>query len=442
MGTSIKYFEKILLAIYLIILALLVGFDRSAAGLEVFNFRVGEILIFGFLLVCFILFFQIQNINYFSFLKEFILPIRIVNLLIMFFLVSLVVFRSDFFNPYVYRTSSYIWTIGAFFVSLYLFKDIKEYKKLSKLATALLLFMPLIHYLFSTGFYPNFIIDIFIQYSDKFTFPKASDVMLSLVVVNLLNIKIFKNKKFGLFYLITSVSIMLPLLLLMSRGSFLSVLVFTILFLFFERKFIINNLIYSLIIFVFGYIAFTLSTYNVNDIDFNQDITVQELSITENIKEIAKKKETRKAFLSFYFQDGRIMSIDNTTNWRLDIWQDVIEDLNNKNQFLLGYGYNEIIPVMLDPSAPGRLGRDGLNENVHNYLINVLARGGFFVALLIIYFHYSYIKIWNKKFKNYEILLLFIPAMINSLLDITMEGVQFPVLYYSFVAILFNLEDK
>ena len=442
MGTSIKYFEKILLAIYLIILALLVGFDRSAAGLEVFNFRVGEILIFGFLLVCFILFFQIQNINYFSFLKEFILPIRIVNLLIMFFLVSLVVFRSDFFNPYVYRTSSYIWTIGAFFVSLYLFKDIKEYKKLSKLATALLLFMPLIHYLFSTGFYPNFIIDIFIQYSDKFTFPKASDVMLSLVVVNLLNIKIFKNKKFSLFYLITSVSIMLPLLLLMSRGSFLSVLVFTILFLFFERKFIINNLIYSLIIFVFGYIAFTLSTYNVNDIDFNQDITVQELSITENIKEIAKKKETRKAFLSFYFQDGRIMSVDNTTNWRLDIWQDVVEDLNNKNQFLLGYGYNEIIPVMLDPSAPGRLGRDGLNENVHNYLINVLARGGIFVALLIIYFHYSYIKIWNKKNGNYKIILLFIPAIINSLLDITMEGVQFPIIYYSFAAILFNLENK
>ena len=442
MGTSIKYFEKILLAIYLIILALLVGFDRSAAGLEVFNFRVGEILIFGFLLVCFILFFQIQNINYFSFLKEFILPIRIVNLLIMFFLVSLVVFRSDFFNPYVYRTSSYIWTIGAFFVSLYLFKDIKEYKKLSKLATALLLFMPLIHYLFSTGFYPNFIIDIFIQYSDKFTFPKASDVMLSLVVVNLLNIKIFKNKKFSLFYLITSVSIMLPLLLLMSRGSFLSVLVFTILFLFFERKFIINNLIYSLIIFVFGYIAFTLSTFNVNDIDFNQDITVQELSITENIKEIAKKKETRKAFLSFYFQDGRIMSVDNTTNWRLDIWQDVVEDLNNKNQFLLGYGYNEIIPVMLDPSAPGRLGRDGLNENVHNYLINVLARGGIFVALLIIYFHYSYIKLWNKKNGNYKIILLFIPAIINSLLDITMEGVQFPIIYYSFAAILFNLENK
>ena len=42
MGTSIKYFEKILLAIYLIILALLVGFDRSAAGLEVFNLELGK----------------------------------------------------------------------------------------------------------------------------------------------------------------------------------------------------------------------------------------------------------------------------------------------------------------------------------------------------------------------------------------------------------------
>ncbi len=442
METSIRYFEKILLAIYLIILGLLISFDRSAAGLGIFNVRIGEILIVGFLTVCFILFLQIQNKKYFSFLKDFILTIRLLNILVIFFLFSLIIFSSDFLNPYVYRTSSYIWTIGAFFVSLYLFKDIKKYKKLSKLAAILLLFLPPIHYLFSTGYYPNFIMDIFIKYSDKFTFPKASDIMLSLVIINLLNFKIFNNKKFNLFYLIASVSIMLPLLLLMSRGSFLSAGVFAILFLFFERKFVLKNLIYSSIIFVLGYILFTLSTYNVNDIEFNQNITTQELSITENIKEIAKKKETRKAFLSFYFQDGRIMSIDNTTNWRLDIWQDVIEDLNNKNQFLLGYGYNEIIPVMLDPSAPGRLGRDGLNENVHNYLINVLARGGFFVALLIIYFHYSYIKIWNKKFKNYEILLLFIPAIINSLLDITMEGVQFPVLYYSFVAILFNLENK
>ena len=57
--------------------------------------------------------------------------------------------------------------------------------------------------------------------------------------------------------------------------------------------------------------------------------------------------------------------------------------MDSKNIFFKGYGYNEIIPVMLDPSAPGRLGRDGLNENVHNYFVNILARGG--IVQLIIF---------------------------------------------------------
>ena len=86
------------------------------------------------------------------------------------------------------------------------------------------------------------------------------------------------------------------------------------------------------------------------------------------------------------------MSKDNTTNWRLDIWQDVFEDLNNKNLIIYGYGHNEIIPVMTDPSAPGRLGRDGLNENVHNYFVNILARGGHFNLLLSLPFIFLYCK--------------------------------------------------
>ena len=49
------------------------------------------------------------------------------------------------------------------------------------------------------------------------------------------------------------------------------------------------------------------------------------------------------------------MSWDPTTDWRLDIWQDVFYDLKDKNRLLTGYGYKEIIPVMLDPTAPGRL---------------------------------------------------------------------------------------
>ena len=45
------------------------------------------------------------------------------------------------------------------------------------------------------------------------------------------------------------------------------------------------------------------------------------------------------------------MSWDPTTDWRLDIWQDVYHDLVEKERIIIGYGYKEIIPVMLDPTA-------------------------------------------------------------------------------------------
>ena len=57
----------------------------------------------------------------------------------------------------------------------------------------------------------------------------------------------------------------------------------------------------------------------------------------------------------------------------------------DKSLVIKGYGFNEIFPVMLDPTAPGRLGRDGLNENVHNYFMNILGRGG--VLQLILFFN-------------------------------------------------------
>ena len=119
-----------------------------------------------------------------------------------------------------------------------------------------------------------------------------------------------------------------------------------------------------------------------------------------NVKTISKKNDTRKAFLSLYIEDGRLMSIDNTTNWRLDIWQDVVEDLNKRDKILLGYGYSSIIPVMVDPEAPGRLGEDGLNENVHNYAVTILSRGGLIQLLLFIYFHYKLFVIYRENHKN------------------------------------------
>ena len=82
--------------------------------------------------------------------------------------------------------------------------------------------------------------------------------------------------------------------------------------------------------------------------------------------------------------------------------------------------------IMTDPSAPGRLGRDGLNEHVHSYIFNILARGGILQLIIFIAFHFSFLLIWYKKFNNFQILLFMVPIFINSITDMNMEGVQFP----------------
>ena len=438
---SLTAIKNTLMIFYGLLIGLVFLFDRSMVGLLIFNQPLGVLIVgFSFLVGLSLFINRVIKKDIFG-LKIFNLTINFYLIVIFIFIVSVYFNKTSLFTSYTFRSSSYIWTASLFFLSYFIFSNIVNFEKLIGFFIYPLLIVPIVHYLFSTGYYPNFIIDFFKAFSDKFTFNKASDMMLALVSIVLILFKVKRNTYFNLFYAFFTISLMLPLFLLMSRGSFLSASVFFIILIFYNRRFFYTNIFKSVSLLIVGFATFVISTYNVGDIDFNFNLgsDSQTESVDETIKTIAKKNNTRKAFLSFYVSDGRLYSIDNTTNWRLDIWQDVIEDMDSKNIFFKGYGYNEIIPVMLDPSAPGRLGRDGLNENVHNYFVNILARGGVVQLIIFMLFHYSYIKIWKTKFKNYEILMLFIPAMINSGLDITMEGVQFPFIYYSMLGILFNL---
>ena len=47
------------------------------------------------------------------------------------------------------------------------------------------------------------------------------------------------------------------------------------------------------------------------------------------------------------------------------------------------------IPAMEDPS---RSGYDGTNENVHNYFINIMARGGLLHLIIISIMYYLFLK--------------------------------------------------
>lgn len=427
-------------------MSLMLLFNRPFVGLPIFNIRIGELLIFSSLLILITLIgSSILKIKIFD--SDINKIFKVLYGIVFLFAASIFINNSNVLSSYTYKSSVYIWTIGYLFTGLIFANFQNESKTFFRYISPLFMAIPFLHYFFSTGFFPNFIINFFNTYSDKFEFTKASDIMMSLLIANILSFKYIKNDFIKMIYFFTSISCLLPLLLLMSRGSFVSAVIFFGLIIISYRKYFINNIKKSLFLLLISLFLFTLSTYNVSGVDFSFNLNFgedsnEELSVLENVKTISKKNDTRKAFLSLYISDGRLMSIDNTTNWRLDIWQDVFFDMQDKKILIKGYGHNEIIPVMTDPSAPGRLGRDGLNENVHNYFVNIFARGGIFQLSMFIYFYLALLNLWRKRFANFSILIYMIPILFNSTLDMSMEGVQYPLIFFAFVGYLFATEEK
>ena len=162
------------------------------------------------------------------------------------------------------------------------------------------------------------------------------------------------------------------------------------------------------------------------------------MDIVDSLSAIVDERNTMEAFFSFYVDSGRLYSEDVTANWRLQIWQDIIQDLKQSNNLVFGYGYNEIIPAMDDKE---RRGSDGKNENVHNYFINIFARGGLLQLFLFVTLHSFIVLNYFRKFKNFKILKFMIPMFIVSFCDTSMVSERFPVLYSSLLGYFFN-EDS
>ena len=136
------------------------------------------------------------------------------------------IYDTNIFSTYTYRISSYLWTTSYIFVGAYLLNNQDLLRKYKSAILPLFLFVPIGHYFLSTGYYPNSLIDVFIKYSDKFEFTKASDIMLSVLIANILNYKLTVSKYFKFSYMLFSICLLSPLLLLMSRGSFVSIIIF------------------------------------------------------------------------------------------------------------------------------------------------------------------------------------------------------------------------
>ena len=422
--------KNIISPLILISIFLSMVFTRSFVGLEILGFRLGEFVVLtGYLLLIFncLKFYQEDfNNNYLIFI-----------LIFTYFVLQLIFTKADLLNSYTFKAGSFIAMTSFYFLGLNFPQNNKYVIKIQK-------FLPIlipITYIFGSSRYPKFIGDFFLNYSDKYEFIKASDILMVVVVI-VFYFNNFLNKKLNFIFIFIVIPLFLPQLLYLSRGSFIALALFFIMELFSNRKILIDNILKTIIYVIFGVFIFVLSTLNIyGNLNFektnpllNAELEISQTQVLQNnLQDLIERRNYVGVLFSLYFDEGVLKSTDGTLNWRLDIWQDLLDDMSEENKNLFGYGYNEILHVMTDPQEPGRMGVDGMNENIHNYFLNIFARGGILLLGLFLYLHSYFVIMWKKKHNNFKILNFIIPLLIASFFDVPMEGVQFPLNYYFFV---------
>lgn len=417
-------------------------FGRTFMGIFVFNdYRVGEISMgLSFMLSLFLTIYLLKKKNLFPEINLSVLYTYVSILL--FFLINLILTNSSLLNTYTFKSSSYIWTFG-FFLLGYIFYWHNNYnKKFHYFLVGLLIYL----YFYSIYGIPYEYVQTILLYSDKFEPHKGSDIMIIFVSTLFIFNRIVSNKRIGLeVFLFFSVSY-LPLILFKSRASFIAILIF----IFFEMNYYRSESIKAsfkrnTLIFVILLLVFIQSVFLVSGSTFletSQENFISEVEYGLEYITTYRADPDDEVFRLFYIAEDvlgtrttRIFSTDNNLNWRLQIWQDVLYDLNTKNSLFSGYGYKDIIPAM---ERIDRQGLDRLNENVHNFLITLIARGGLITLTQFIILLFTLFSSYKKLYGKYFILPFFVPIFFNTLFDVTMENSHFPLIFYFVLGMMLN----
>ena len=417
--------HKYLRFVTYIFFVLVFFFARTFMGIYIFGFRIGEIAIVGSLLIFLISIFVYKKSEYFQNIKDYKIQTALI-LLFFSFLIMVYTSEGSFTNPYTFKSSSYIWTFGFFFFGLILFNKI-EFK-----ITYLYVFLISLLYIYFYSVFgiPENIQNLILNYSDKFEYHKGSDLLIMFIVTFYLFNRIGNNKRLNFEIFIVFTSLYFPLMLYKSRGAFIAFVLFFVIELIVFRKHLTKNLKRNILLFLVSSFLIIQSTFVVTKSGFIKLNEVDEKVIFVATYRAVPQEENRL----FYINDNRLFSNDGNLNWRLQIWQDVIKDLNNENKLIIGNSFNEKIPAMDDPF---RSGDDGTNENVHNYFINILARGGLIHLFLILYIFYRLIKYSLVNTKFLDILSLLLPIALTSFFDASMENSHFPLIFYFVFGISF-----
>ncbi len=408
-------------------------FARSFMGIYIIGFRIGE-LAMGFSLLIFI----ISMATFYS--SDIFNNLNKKIFFITFFLISItfivnISLNGNSISTYTFRSSSYIWTTGFLFFGYHFFRVNSLSKNLIYVGIPILIYI----YFFSIYGFPQAIIDFILSISDKFEPHKGSDLLIIYVTIVFVVNKLFMDKRLGFEIFILLTSLYLPLMLFKSRASFIAFLFFSISEIYYFRSNINSNFKRNLLLIFLIVFIFFQSVFFVSGSGF---IKADEIETEVEYVATYRNDPDDEKFRLFYIAEDtlgsrttRIFSSDNNLNWRLQIWQDVIYDLLNKNKLVLGYGYEDKIPAMLDE---GRSGLDRLNENVHNYVVTLLARGGVTTVILYSLLYFMLIKTYKDETKSNYFLIYLIPVLFNSLFDVAMENSHFPLIFYFFSGMLFH----
>ena len=413
-------------------------FSRSFLGIYIFGFRVGEyLMVFALVLFVFTLFFKFEN-NPLNLLNS---NVRLgLTLLFIFFIITFVYSNSQLTDTYSYKTSTYIWSLSFLFLGMSS-KEIKLNKSGIQIFQILIIFV----YVISIYGYPEDLIDFILQISDKYELHKGSDLALfyiiSIVVIN-------RNLSYtfeGFKYLCINSSLFLPLLLFKSRSAFVACF---ILFIYEFYKCLRNSTFQkkqALVLLGTSICLLTISTYLTQNKAIPEEINIDLISKSYSSLSEYRLKHYQQDYPLFYFEDGRVFSGDGNLNWRLIMWQDAIADNIDNNKLLLGIGYKEMFNVFkVDNTGFGndRRGIDRLNEQVHNYFVTILLRGGIIQLIIVLFILYNILNSISLNESKTSLGIFMFAVLFISCFDSSMENSHFPLLFYYFLGNFYLVKKR
>ena len=419
-----KYKSFIFNSLFILILVVLIN-GRSLMGLYIFGFRLAELLT-GFSIL--LLFLLIYKNNYFreNLGSRFIFSYL---LLVFYFFIFNLINSANFLDLYLYKSSVYIWYISFMFFGFIIFENIEITKNFFYFGY----FGLLIQFIYNVIYYPNFLTQFFNQYSDKTQFLKGAEIAIFFIVVTFFANKYSENGPLVDLFVLSS-SIYIPLIFFKSRSAAIALFIYIVVMIYRKRKYFFENLRKTLILFLISIVLFLTTSH------FLVDNTFEVQETPEAVVQVFKHKYIVSNTFDdevpfFYIYEDRLYSADGNLNWRLQLWQDIFMFAEQNNEIMFGQGFH-VRPLVFNNFIYS--GLDGLNENSHNYFLNIFIRGGIFGILLVFYFFYNMLKITKVNFNNFEFLIFFLPLVFISMFDGSMENPYFAIVFYFFVSSFFT----